>query len=165
MVDARNIKFEDLDETTIEITYNPKQTDLRIVDNCNNNALYNGVQTSTHISFTVEFDLSWSDPVYFDETQYAIIRSLWLNREPFYIYPNPLAAPEVKFLVTWMGNFEFKSATGWLDGWGWLGVIRLVGAETLEEAIITYNTENATNLTVKEFIELWNFIEGEVITS
>ena len=165
MADDRNIKFEDSEENEYQLPFNPKETNPIIRKNGNENTLHNGIEVFSLISHTISFELVWNGPIYMDEAQFVALRSLWLVGEPFYIYPNPPFAPDVKFLVRWKGDFDFKSATGWLDGWGWFGKIQLVSAQTIEEAVAEYNAENDPDLTVQEFIELWNFTEGELLTS
>ena len=152
MQDVRNIAIgSGVGACPVQLPFNPKESKIRIIDNCNPNKLYNGVQTAAHISFTIEIDLVWGAPIFFDDAQYKTLRTLWLDRSPFYIYPNPLYAPEIAFKVQWLDNYNFESATGWLDGWGWFGIIKLVGAETIEDAA------TAQGLTAKQYLESWNF--------
>jgi len=131
MVDERNVMFEKLPAgCPFQLEFNPKEMPMTITDDCNSSELYNKIQTFQHLGFHIEIDLIWTGPVFFDENQYGILKDLFADRKAFYIYPNPSAEPELKFLVNWTGNLDFKSATGWQDGWGYYGTMHLVGAES-----------------------------------
>lgn len=133
MVDSRNIQFEIDIGYPFQLEYNPEDSKMRIIDNCNSITLYTKIQSFQHICFSVEFDLIWTKKVPFDENQYNILWDLFKERSEFYIYPNPSAMPDLKFLVNWIGKFDFSSMDGWFDGFGYFGTINLIGAEELRK--------------------------------
>ncbi len=134
MVDPRNIQFEIIDDldSPFQLEFNPKNSIPRIFKSQNVIELYNKLKSRQRMGFIVGFDLIWEKPVFFDEAQYNQLYGLFLEEPSFYIYPNPSAEPDMKFLVDYDTDFDFESAVGFLDGWGWFGTIKLFGAELLQ---------------------------------
>ena len=132
MVDSRNVKFEVSPDPAFQLVFNPGKVEQRIFKADNIVPLYNKLETTQLLGFIVEFDLIWEAPVLFNESQQIILKDLFKGTDPFYFYPNPSAMPALKYLVRWANALEFKSSNGWMDGWGWLGTINLVGAELLQ---------------------------------
>jgi len=131
-VDPRNISFKVGSDPIFQLTFNPKNAPLRLMESGKSLTLWDGVQSFQHLGIIFEIDLIWTDPVFFDETQYEVLKALFKERTSFYVYPNRSAEPDLRFLVNWVGNFDFEPATGWQDGWGYFGTMNLVGAVKLD---------------------------------